>query len=502
MKRSMIAALVAVLLSTAILGTGIYLVNREKEAVVIREEVIAGDRSGANGLTFKVSSRWEQNLLWETWVTLEETEEREDSEATEERKDSETAEEREDSEAMKDSEAAEESDVLQEVKATSVFSFYPDGIFYEIPEEGDLDIYLNTNFSYSSNGELLSEGADTPYREIFVDVASRAEEEIEYSEEIAMGEYCPYYELETGYHEPDFLAGYTWLVTEESWSGMEESPLDAALTEAVKLRIPEDQVMKATVFVGPNGGVYHLRCEVQEKIRLIYDTAMCKDGFYVALSVVDEEGNFLEGGSETGYGIYRIPVAVDEAEKTYEPKLGEIQLVHPMNGETLGLEINDSREELFFLCSREQQLYLQVLDLKNCTLKQELYLGENSGYESSVYNREIVLKADDRGVLVMGNGGQTYYIEETDTGYELAVSYNLGKVDRLQMIRGETYAYDYKDGRLAMIFCEGYYRGSNVYVVILSGEELEFLGYYDHSLNRDMSMSPGNTEVPCEIRLP
>ena len=156
MKRSMIAALVAVLLSTAILGTGIYLVNREKEAVVIREEVIAGDRSGANGLTFKVSSRWEQNLLWETWVTLEETEEREDSEA------------------MKDSEAAEESDVLQEVKATSVFSFYPDGIFYEIPEEGDLDIYLNTDFSYSSNGELLSEGADTPYREIFVDVASRA----------------------------------------------------------------------------------------------------------------------------------------------------------------------------------------------------------------------------------------------------------------------------------------------------------------------------------------
>jgi len=101
----------------------------------------------------------------------------------------------------------------------------------------------------------------------------------------------------------------------------------------------------------------------------------------------------------------------------------------------------------------------------------------------------------------MGNG-MIYYAQNQGDHYEISVSYDMYQHDFYRHFQWNRYAYDYKDGRLAIIWRDGYnYISSNsAYVFILEGEEMKFLAHYHNSLDQaDANYDYSNKPHPGQV---
>jgi len=150
MKKSLIiGSLVFIIAITAFCGI-IIRVSGQAEQVSLTEEVLIGDKTLAEDISFQINSHWQEKMLWETYV-----------------------------------------DIGQETRVDTDFSFYPDGMKIQYDNEAKVSLQYSTGFGYSSSGHLLGEDGpvDLPYKEVFIDVASRTEMGKEYTEVVKLADY-------------------------------------------------------------------------------------------------------------------------------------------------------------------------------------------------------------------------------------------------------------------------------------------------------------------------
>ena len=70
MKNSLLVSLFILGLTILSLPAALFMVNREKEKILINEEVLLGNPAEAAGITLKIPSHWGRQLLWDTEYTI------------------------------------------------------------------------------------------------------------------------------------------------------------------------------------------------------------------------------------------------------------------------------------------------------------------------------------------------------------------------------------------------------------------------------------------------
>jgi len=258
------------------------------------------------------------------------------------------------------------------------------------------------------------------------------------------------------------------------------------------MRVPKELEFEAELTKSEDGNVYEVSGNLQNSnFRIISDGVVHKEGCYMYVSVVDEDGAVVPGLSETGYGIYLLPFSWekektqtlyhDEDEETAVVHYEDFRLVYPLNEALLAMSTDAEEKELFLLITREDRLYLQRVDCKSLTLLQEFEMGL-ADHHTACWD----LKVTEQGVLMLMNNGMLYYAEKQGNQYQVTIHYDMMVHDFFASYRWNDYAYDYEDGRLAVIWRDGenYYSGNSAYVFVIENEEMKFLAHYKNSLDQ------------------
>jgi len=460
MKKSLIiGSLVFIIAITAFCGI-IIRVSGQAEQVSLTEEVLIGDKSLADDISFQINSHWQEKMLWETYV-----------------------------------------DIGQETRVDTDFSFYPDGMKIQYDNEAKVSLQYSTGFGYSSSGHLLGEDGpvDLPYKEVFIDVASRTESGKESKEVVKLADYYEYFDLTLEISNHKYLSRYFVF---------EESDENKQIREAIGMRIPKDLKFEATVEKSEDGNVYEVSGNLLNDNQpwIVSGGVVLKNGCYVYVSAVNEDG-VVPGLSDSGYGIYQLPITweketastkyAEEGEESAVLHFDKFGLVYPLEEEIVTLKTDLEEKELFLLISRKEQLILQRIDVETMTLLQELPLGVRDN-ASECWEFQVT----ESGILLLMGNGMIYYAQNQGDHYEISVSYDMYQHDFYRHFQWNRYAYDYKDGRLAIIWRDGYnYISSNsAYVFILEGEEMKFLAHYHNSLDQaDANYDYSNKPHPGQV---
>ena len=70
MKKSLLVSLFILGLTILSLPAALFMVDSEKEKILINEEVLSGNPAEAAGITLKIPSHWRRQLLWDTEYTI------------------------------------------------------------------------------------------------------------------------------------------------------------------------------------------------------------------------------------------------------------------------------------------------------------------------------------------------------------------------------------------------------------------------------------------------
>ena len=443
MRKSLIICCVITLLAiTGLVGIGV-VVGAQDEEVYLQENILVGDPAYAEDISFQISSQWQEKLLWET-----------------------------------------SADMGEELAVDTDFSFYPNGFDYELPSQSSARFEYTMSFGYSSSGSLLDgdDGKDSeiPFYNVFVDVASRTEPGTTRTETVKLAEYYEYFDMRLDFNSRKYHR--------YSYNGVfsENEDEHSHINKVLGMRIPEELEFEATVEKSENGNVYDIHGNAGENdIRIINDGIVLKDGVYVYVYVVNDEG-LLPGVSETGYGIYKLPFAwgalEEEENETAFILLDEFALVYPLEEKILAMKADEAEKEIFLLIERAGGVYLQRIEKESMVLLQEFPLGKSEEW-LACHDMQIT----DKGVMLLMNDRRICFAEKRENEYFISVNYQMPDEDPFHSGAWDSYAFDYKDGRLAIIWggAKGHYYqcSSSVYVFVVEGEELKFLAHYNNSLD-------------------
>ena len=443
MRKSLIICCVITLLAIAgLVGIGV-VVGAQDEEVYLQENILAGEPAYAEDISFQISSQWQEKLLWETSVNIGE-----------------------------------------ELVSDTKFSFYPNGFDYELRSQSSARFEYTMSFGYSSSGNLISSNSerdsDIPFYDVFVDVASRTEPGSTRTETVKLAEYYEYYNVRLDFNSKK--------LNRFSYDGVfdENENEYSYINKVLGLRIPQDLEFEATVEKSENGNVYDIHGNSTENdIRIISDGVVLKDGVYVYVYAVNDEG-LMSGVSETGYGIYKLPFSWGasgyEENETAVIMLKEFALVYPLEEKILAMKADEAEKEIFLLIEREGGVFLQRIEKENMALLQEFPLGKSEEW-LACHDMQIT----DKGVMLLMNDRRICFAEKNGDEYHISVNYQMPDEYPFHSGAWDSYAFDYKDGRLAIIWggAKGHYYqcSSSVYVFVLEGEELKFLAHYENSLD-------------------
>lgn len=434
MKKSLIIMfLVVVMASIGVVGIGTVIAG-QAELVYLEEEILLGEKEDASDICFQLNTQWQGKLLWETRGKID-----------------------------------------GKTETETTFSFHPAGLKYDYGTESEVSLEYHTGFGYSSSGEILNRTGDrVPYLKVFLDVAERTETGEERTETVRLADYYEYYEFVLNWRSDKYARRTLLDVPDEN----------AYISQVLAVKVPEDMLLEATVYKNDQGIVNSVDGNLLDAdIRIYSGGTVLMDGCYVFIYGMDGE-NFLPGLSEKGYGIYRLPFHRQrwDDEDVAAMKVEEFSLVYPMEERMLALSADATEQELFLLIDREGELILQRIDKESCTLLQEFSLGSSTGLgRDECRDMEIT----EKGVFILTYNGRVFFAEKQGEQYVSTVTFDLSDQVFYGGSSQRNYAYDYKDGRLALIWMDNsQFIGNSVYVFVLEKEEMKYLAHYRNSLDQ------------------
>ena len=350
-----VLALVAVLL---IASVGIFCavgaaVNKDKDTVVITENILYGDKSAAEGITIKNQSRYDRHLFWDTTYTIGEP-----------------------------------------AKCDTEFWFSAVELRRNNPRN-HMEIALNIDIAYGCDFNTPAEeqpGIERAYKELY-DAAKPGEE---LKRIIRLKDYYEYYPIGIEIDLPDtYWHGFAhenlnW--TEEhndykyAWN---------AFNEFFKIPVPEDMIMEISISKGYNSN----------QATGIGSSFVDKDSYYMStVSTYSDDKCFFTINNRTndgkfvdtslipgGYGIYAFSYG-GEAKKKYKTGIDadSLKMVYKLDEEAVveHLSMNTERTKLLLFTNDGKELVFTVIDVATMTALQKLSLGAGDLYEIREYGAE------------------------------------------------------------------------------------------------------------------
>lgn len=457
MRKSFAILLLLVLLAASGIGLAHGRINSARGTVELQETVLAGDRAAAEGLGVDISVCCSSHLFWDTRLDLGENN--------------------------------------NTVRTDFLFSQAAKRAPYSGQEYSGVSLNLPGNFDYHSTGGIDLEEQRTydlslgSLYELLKDVADRAPNGEEYTEQVYFRDYYELYPLTVYVDLPAYYYEYT---NDEEYisqaGGDENGAINRKIAEFFKIPVDEDYQVKVTVFKSSDGRITDLNVEDANDRGLYY--------LYTSNVVTNRACYFLlEAGGDIdtslipgGRGIYCLPYDVQA--DTAIVNVDGLSMVFPLEEdvEPMVFESDPSGERLLLFTREEEKLYLRVIRMEDMEQLQKLYLTD---YPDDAYVSGYNIFED----FIYLEGDNVVLAELTDSGeYAVRISTPAALVDEDVGvdIRMDYQGYDMAwDGeRLAVVksfrknYADFYYFSAGSFLLWVYDETgLVYCGRYDSSLN-------------------
>lgn len=398
MKKYIITAVLLLALAVGSLTFVHFRTNAMSDNVTVKETLLEGDQSYAEGIKFSNTLTWENMLFWD--ITCK---------------------------AGSDAEIT--TDFRLDTKENE-------------PEQQDIGIDLNhyTHGGSLEPGEWKHMDRFDPDWKIIKDVASRAKPSGEYREVVKMKKYYDYLPVEFHVTYKDY-----------------QIDISGNAQETFKIPVPDDYEFEVVVRTDEKGNILDYQCIDFDP--LTANGVVTEKGCYLAVSDLNYFTDYNEMKSKRVNlpgieGIYYIPFTpVQNEEKWLTADLADTKLLYPMDEkmQLVGLHESEDKKDLLLTAMENHRIYLSVIDKSSMKLKQKIYLCEGEDY----YDEDIwtnVYIAEDSNVFMLFNHAKFALLSCKDNSYRVEL------VDRLTMDEAmhpfaytEKLSIDYDGEKLAVV---------------------------------------------------
>ena len=333
---------------------------------------------------------------------------------------------------------------------------------------------------------ILNQIYSPEVRRMFTELAKNVPAGETVSMQVAPADYYSYYPL---YMEMKAGASTVWYTDE--WN----------MGEFLGMKVPDDHLMNVTITKNhPNGAVTEISAEPVSGSVQIKSPAVLTDRyvFYVIYGVQHDNGEMVLPELKNGNGIYCLPF-VDQ-ENGRHMMTEQMQMIFSLEFCPVGLLADPEQERLYLLGRDAGELACKVLQVDSDLTEpgrvpglievQELRLGAYPG-ESELFQAEF----QEEALWLVFDDGTMLFCPDIMEKAEVSPENVLPEIIRGKIANsnfdysgkyGWDYDLDYKEGKLALICAQNYWRNSFlVYVFDKNGNLYE--GEFLHSLDAQNS---------------
>lgn len=472
MKKSFIFFVVLLLLVVSGTITANALLLDQKDAVMITENVIYGDKSVVDGVTVERNTKYDSHIHWKTFYKV-----------------------------------GEMSDYHTEYK------FSARGALLDRRERSyGVDVYENhvRNVDRIEEGEVLS-GLELAYKELF----DEAEPGEKLYKIISLADYQEYYTIDLEFDLPGLTIGTRTMDIAEIKNSLKSDNLNPTsranlettlkliegFHEMIKIPVLENHIYRIGVekdlegslcswgYSNVNGGgstngMDMRHEELPEDIdgfSFWISSAMTADTCYFTFNTRTNEGNIVDTSHmPQGYGVYAFTFDAENGEIAID----EMKNVCPLNPEVYVLDIvlDKQQENLLIFTEEDNTRGLTVVDINTMEQKQQFtYADKAEEHHAYIYNDFLVVRYTwDKFVILQRNA---------DGSYTQQYAVNMEAIANLTELYGNM-VFDWNGAKLLMSDSlvneeSEYYYGQNCgfYLAAFDKEGLQYYGEYKSSLD-------------------
>ena len=446
MKKSLLLSLFVMGLAVFSLPVALIAVDSGKERILISEEILSGNPAEAAGVTLKIPSHWEKQLLWDTEYTIGSGKE-----------------------------------------AESRFSFSSHPVYWSAPEgkvNAGLRIEMDAAFATAAlgTGYATSSGTmgweDTVYSGMINEAAGRADRGEKYTEIIRIADYIPSFPLSLE------IEGHSVL-----YEGDYNEARDY-LRDFFHISTAEDQ-MEVTVELKEQGNistaaVYFI--ENDEQVSIVNAAADDEgEGLYFAYCLENAQtGEWADRGQNMG--IFYFPYWVQEPFLHIDLTQVKRLCDYPGNAIPLQMLIN-SEEGILYLAVREKEDYslliYQLVEKVPVLMRQiPINPGNPSAISPSSFCQMLLV---NEGVLMTWEDNRFAFIARENGQYQLWCSGIFP--EHAEKDTGNPFPKEqvclFNGERLILAAYENWY-STNVLLSVYDEQGQTYSGRYVHSGQQDM----------------
>ena len=478
MRKSLGAFMLIMVLFVSLSAVSFSKVNHEGTEVEIKENVLYGEKSAAEGLKVQIPVTNNSRLFWDTDYIVGEN-----------------------------------------PTVETEFTFYQNG--HQEYSGGSRDgfelmLYSGGGSSMSGGGMDLELNAPYGMEKMFIDVADRTAAGEEHTEEVRFIDYYDYYPIsgEVTLNGRICLGDRGMLTGEEA---LEEGNAMSYLVGQYKIPVPENCMVSITISKNSAGEVtgYNYNLMDGELGQVTSFSAVTPDTLYYAVDtrVESEDGSRIPvEGMEDWHGIYRMTYRVIKGDynEYVEGDLEEIERVIPLDPEVIILEMQagDDGDEILLFTAENGMCVLNVIDMETMEVQQKLEL---MPYEGSSVSRDVIegenvlvwLLSDDTMAVITEQENGEYSLEfSTELSIE-TISQDMAKV----YLSTDRMGVDYDGEKLAIVYPLGYYYYNKVsnsctfWLMVYDGDGLRYCGEYQASQGIGEYYSSRNCLIRDDVKM-
>lgn len=433
MRKSLVLTLLLLALAASSLGYAHGWVDQRKDAVIIDETVLYGDRSVADGIALGCRVQSDYRLFWDTRYTI---------------------------------------GAAPQISTDFTFSQVE-----QLPTSisRSSGVYFGTFGGYGSGSSGGLNMADEPAPN--QDVASRTQPGEKHTETVYLKDYYDFYPIHVYFDRPSRFADNA--DTQQLFADYFRIPVH-----------PQDSV-EITVEKDSAGNVRSLGVSSIQGNGIYIDTGsvVIEDLCFFTLSCSSSDGVLLDTSHiPGGYGIYRFPLHNQEGDDR-TLTADELQTVFAIDAgraRVVTLQVTADNSKLLLVTIEGGRYLLTVIDAATMAQLQRLELltveGDTGLGSFYVY--------DDFVVPVLGDGRFALLTPTVDGRYEVQFTGDFGEIEELRYAFSRVASMDYNGERLAVAaFQDGRSDPQSfcsVYLAVYGDAGLAYAGEYRHSLDRSL----------------
>lgn len=440
MKRSFEVAAVLLVLGVTLFVSAIYSVNGQSESIVIKEDTLYGNPDAAAGLKLRVTSQWQDYLVWNTVYNVGSGE------------------------------------------TESNFSFYPYTKNWREPVFTSVEMWMPLQWGMSRTSSPSSsfdpEGSFLP--EVVRAVMEKTAVGESHSETVCLSDYYEYFPLRLSVECRDLNVHY-YDDDVKFYADFFHIPVPDWLTLEIVMEKDE------------TGDVIALECNSENSMDFFEASAFGQEGCYFAYYLEDVNGiGIVETGAD--YGIYYVPYLIGKYSNSIDTEQTRM-LCSLMSGMVpVDMALNEELGELYLVTMEEEGYYLNVYQIEQEKLiqKQKIFVRSVSGEPGGEGNPYWAqMSVHDEGVLMVWKDGKFAFVVQGEKEMKL---WCLEQHPGSEMIFPYEHVWAFDGQRLAVASLADW-ESMNVELAVFQDGELVWYGACNHSGNA------GNDQVSFSLRI-